>query len=145
MNEIENASANFLDQYSDIAFLWEETLDDYFEKFLKTGADLREEFIAKLRAESGDDVEEEQLEVEIEAFDAMNNKILDGVATRHPSLDEFDEKIIFLTEVKNRINSLPADSNIGWIKVDSKPLIRELQMIINQWIERFSSFLLVIP
>ena len=143
MNEIENASANFLDQYSDIAFLWEETLDDYFEKFLKTGVDLREEFIAKLRAESGDDVEEEQLEVEIEAFDAMNNKILDGVATRHPSLDEFDEKIIFLTEVKNRINSLPADSNIGWIKVDSKPLIRELQMIINQWIERFSSFLLV--
>ena len=143
MNEIENASANFLDQYSDIAFLWEETLDDYFQKFLQSGPDLREEFIKKLRAEAGDDIEEEQLEVEIEAFDAMNAKILDGVATQHPSLDEFDEKIVFLTEVKHRINSLPADSNIGWIKVDSKPLIKELQGIINQWIERFSSFLLV--
>jgi hypothetical protein len=30
MNEIENASSNFLDQYSDIAFLWEELLDEHF-------------------------------------------------------------------------------------------------------------------
>jgi hypothetical protein len=50
MNEIESASANFLDQYSDIAFLWEDTLDDYFNKFLQSGPDLREQFIAKLRA-----------------------------------------------------------------------------------------------
>ena len=30
MNEIENASANFLDQYADIAFLWEEKLEESF-------------------------------------------------------------------------------------------------------------------
>lgn len=126
MNEIENASANFLDQYSDIAFLWEEKLEESFEKFLATGPDLRQTFINKLRAEAGEDAEEEQIEVEIESFDAMNAKILKDVTTQHPNLDAFDEKIIFLTEVKHRINSMSALSDIGWIRVDSKPLIKDL-------------------
>ena len=106
MNEIENASANFLDQYSDIAFLWQEKLEESFEKFLQSGPDLRQTFIDKIRAEAGDDFEEEQIELEIESFDAMNLKILDGVVTQHPNLDAFDEKIIFLTEVKHRINAM---------------------------------------
>ena len=142
MNEIENASANFLDQYSDIAFLWEEKLEESFQKFLASGPNLREEFIKRIRAEAGEDAEEEQIEVEIESFDAMQGKILDGVITQHPDLDAFDEKIIFLTEVKHRINSMSSMSDIGWIRVDSKPLIKDLQAIINDWIDKFTQFLL---
>ena len=56
----------------------------------------------------------------------MNVKILDGVVTQHPNLDAFDEKIIFLTEVKHRINAMQSMSDIGWIRVDSKPLIKDL-------------------
>jgi len=48
LNEIEEASANFLDQYSDIKFLWEEELEVSFQKFLSEGPDLRETFIEKL-------------------------------------------------------------------------------------------------
>jgi hypothetical protein len=33
-------------------------------------------------------------------------------------------------------------SDIGWIRVDSKPLIKDLQSIINQWIDKFTQFLL---
>ena len=33
-------------------------------------------------------------------------------------------------------------SDIGWIRVDSKPLIKDLQNIINDWIEKFTQFLL---
>lgn len=142
MNEIENASANFLDQYSDIAFLWEEVLEESFQKFLATGPNLRETFIEKIRAEAGEDFEEEQIEIEIESFDAMNSKILDGVITQHPDLDAFDEKILFLTEVKHRINAMSSMSDIGWIRVDSKPLIKDLQIIINDWIDKFTQFLL---
>ena len=59
-----------------------------------------------MRSEAGEDIEEEQIEIEIESFDAMYGKILDGVVTQHPNLDAFDEKIIFLTEVKHRINAM---------------------------------------
>lgn len=32
-------------------------------------------------------------------------------------------------------------ADIGWLRVNSQPLIKELQIIINQWIEKFTSFL----
>lgn len=95
-------------------------------------------FIEQTRAEAGEDFEEEQIEMEIESFDAMERVILDGVTTQHPDLEAFDEKINFLTEVKHRINTMSAMSDIGWIRVDSKPLIKELQHIINQYIDKYT-------
>ena len=72
----------------------------------------------------------------------MQRAILDNVVTQHPDLDAFDEKIVFLTEVKHRINTMSSMSDIGWIRVDSKPLIKELQSIIQSWIDKFCKFLL---
>jgi hypothetical protein len=46
-----------------------------------------------------DDGEEE----EDETFKWMAIKILDGVETKRPGLEAFDEKITFLTKVKNDI------------------------------------------
>ena len=48
-------------------------------------------------------MEEEQREVEIENFDAMARKVLDGVVTKQPALEVFDAKITELYEYKNRI------------------------------------------
>lgn len=60
LNEIEEASANFLDQYADIKFLWEEELEVSFQKFLSEGPDLRETFIEQLtKVEEGVEIEEE--------------------------------------------------------------------------------------
>lgn len=42
-------------------------------------------------------------EIEDETFKWMAFKILDGVETRRPSLEAFDEKITFLTKIKNEI------------------------------------------
>jgi hypothetical protein len=33
------------------------------------------------------------------------------------------------------------NDDIGWLRVNSTPLIKELSTIINSWIERFTSFL----
>src|SRR5687768_7913765 len=33
--------------------------------------------------------------------------------------------------------------DIGWLRVNSTPLIRELQKTVNEWIEAYTSFLLV--
>jgi len=88
-----------------------------------------------------EELEEEQREVELESFDAMSNKILVGVTTQLPSLEAFAEKITSLHEVKNRIAVVKQFSDIGWIKVNSGPLIKELQIIIDEWINKFTKFI----
>ena len=86
-------------------------------------------------------IEEEALELEIENYDAMASKILDGIITKKPNLDVFDAEITRLYEYKSRINNMKASDDIGWLKVNSSPLIKELQQIINDWINRYTSFL----
>ena len=86
-------------------------------------------------------MEEEQREVEIENFDAMARKVLNGVVTKQPALEVFDAKITELYEYKHRIQSMRPNDDIGWLRVNSTPLIKELSTIINSWIERFTSFL----
>jgi len=142
LNEIENASEEFLSQYNDISFLWEEELEKYFENFLKSGPNLRDTFIESLKGD--ETLEEEQLELQIESFDAMASKIFEGVTTQMPALEVFDEKITHYHDVKNRIAQvgLKPQKDIGWIRVNSTPLIKDLQIIIEQWIDKFTSFLL---
>ena len=72
----------------------------------------------------------------------MADKILAGVVTRVPSLDDFDEKIQHLTTIKHEIHLMKSSVDIGWLRVNSSPLIKELQSTINEWIEKYTSFLL---
>jgi len=86
-------------------------------------------------------LEDEQIEMEIENFDAMSVKILEGVVTKQPALEVFDAEITRLYEYKSRIANMKPSADIGWLKVNSQPLIKELQSIINNWIDRFTSYL----
>jgi hypothetical protein len=86
---------------------------------------MREIFLEKLNQQT--DLEEEQIELEIENYDAMASKILKGVITRHPSFEIFDAEITRLYEYKARIAAMKPSSDIGWLKVNSSPLIKELQ------------------
>ena len=79
--------------------------------------------------------------MEIENFDAMARKVLDGDVTKQPALEVFDAKITELYEYKHRILGMKPNDDIGWLRVNSTPLIKELSTIINSWIERFTSFL----
>jgi hypothetical protein len=72
----------------------------------------------------------------------MAEKILVGVKTKRPDLDHFDEKISFLTKVKIQINEMKTTIDIGWLRVNSTPFIRELQKTVNEWVEAYTSFLL---
>jgi hypothetical protein len=136
---IEEYSRDFLDQYNDIAFLWEKDLETSFQEFLGEGPDVRDIFLKELKQDTS--LEEEQIELEIENFDAMAVKILDGVVTKQPALDVFDAEITKLYEYKARINSIKPSADIGWLRVNSSPLIKELQQTITEWIDRFTSFL----
>ena len=71
----------------------------------------------------------------------MSVKILEGVVTKQPALEVFDAEITRLYEYKARINSIKPSADIGWLRVNSSPLIKELQTTINDWIDKFTSFL----
>ena len=72
----------------------------------------------------------------------MAEKILDGVQTKKPSLQDFDEKITFLTSIKNQISEMKTSVDIGWLRVNSTPLIKELTITVTQWINTYTGFLL---
>ena len=56
----------------------------------------------------------------------MADKILDNVQTKKPGLEAFDEKITFLTQIKNEITEMKTSVDIGWLRVNATPLIKEL-------------------
>lgn len=72
----------------------------------------------------------------------MSYKILQGVVTKKPTLDKFDEKVIFLTQVKHNISEMKTPTDIGWLKVNSQPLKNALENIVTTWINKYTNFLL---
>lgn len=133
-HDIEVATAEFIAQYQDKEFLWKETLAESFQKFLDSGTDPREQDRTKV-TEDGE-IEED------ETFDRMADKVLVGVQTKKPELDAFDEKITFLTQIKNQISDMKTSVDIGWLRVNATPLIKELQNTVSQWIDTYTGFLL---
>lgn len=112
------ATGDFINQYEDKQFLWKETLEESFEAFLNTGICPREQKHVKINA----DGEEE----EDETFKWMAEKILNGVATKKPDLEAFDEKITFLTDIKAEIHAMKTTVDIGWLRVNATPFLKEL-------------------
>ena len=72
----------------------------------------------------------------------MAEKVLDGVHTKKPKLEAFDEKITYLYKVKNVIQGMEIQKNIGWLRIHSSPLRDALLTIVTTWIKKYTSFLL---
>jgi dynein heavy chain len=132
--DIVNSTDGFIGSYKDKEFLWKEKLEDSFREFLESGDDPREKVHLRKNADGEDE--------EDPTFAWMANRILDGVETRKPDLEAFDQKITFLYRMRNEINEMRPTVEIGWLKVNAMPLIKELQAIIKQWIDCYTNFLL---
>lgn len=106
---------------------------------------MKELYVAELESKkTGEEGEEAKIQEEIDNFDHMTSKILNQVVTRFPTLEIFDEKIQHLIDVKEKIATmmLKPTNDIGWLRINSTPLIKELEKTINQWIETYTNFLL---
>jgi hypothetical protein len=134
--DIQGATGEFLNQYQGKEFLWKETLEDSFKAFLESGTDPREQKHVKYN----DDGEEE----EDETFKWMAEKILTGVQTKKPSLEAFDDKISFLISIRDEIAeaAIKPAVDIGWLRVNATPLIKELEKTTVEWIAAYTGFLL---
>lgn len=143
LNDMEKLCGDFLNAYDNFRFLWEEELDEAFDKFIATGVDVREQFQKELeKAIEDEQLEEVQIEERKEFFEAMVRKIFNGVATRQPSLQQFDEQINHLVEIKEKIKQMQESNSVGWLKVDSLPIKEKLTQTIQFWIEKYTGFLL---
>lgn len=134
LTEIEDATKHFIHQYKDLEFLWKETLSQNFNAFLDLGDDPREKIHTKLNQDG--ETEED------ETFRWMADRILAGVQTKKPNLELFDDKITHLNRIKQQISEMKTSIDIGWVRVNSSPLIRELQKTVSEWIDAYTSFLL---
>lgn len=134
MDEIELGTDRFIERYKGFRFLWEETLEENFSAFLQTGQDPRQMKHTKLN-EDGEQEEDE-------SFEWMANKILDGVHTQKPSLEEFDKRISHYHKVKEEISAMSTSTPIGWLRVNSQPLQQKLNQIVDEWIKRYTGFLM---
>lgn len=140
MQDMENETKKFICKYDEFSFLWREDLEESFTIFLDTGV----EPCPKKKKPQGELNEEEDDEEETvdESYVWMSKKILQEVHTKRPTLESFDEKITFLTTIKNKIKDLQTPTDIGWIKVSSQPLKEDLKRTIDLWIHKYTNFLL---
>jgi len=58
-----------------------------------------------------------------------------------PSLERFDEEINKYKEVQDEIQALTTSKNIGWIRVDAKPIKQALSTTVTKWIFQYTSYL----
>jgi len=56
-------------------------------------------------------------------------------------MQSFDEQIEYYKKVAVQINELPNSDNVGWLKVDSRPIKNELIRLCDAWKSMYSSYL----
>lgn len=72
----------------------------------------------------------------------MANKILKGVVTKRPPLEYFNEKITELKSIQTKISEFKTPTDIAWLRINSLPLKNALSRLVEQWIDKWTLFLL---
>lgn len=109
------------------------------------GTDLKDIYVKECTSKyMSDDTEEMENNMRnaMDRYSYLEKKVFNGVTTRAPDLQAFDKKIEFLHSVKNSIDGQKVNHDIGWLKVSSQKLIEKLHATVNEWIEKYTQFLL---
>jgi dynein heavy chain, axonemal len=135
MRQMEIETDKFIEKYGELSFLWKEDIEVSFRQFLEGAGEMS---VRMKPVEGGEDGEME----EDESYKWMAEKILNGITVNRPSLDQFDEKITYLSSISAKIQEMETSSPRGWLKINSQPLKDSLSSIINSWIKKYTKFLL---
>lgn len=57
-------------------------------------------------------------------------------------IQAFEAKIIEFQSIQDEINLLPNTQDIGWLRIDSKPLRSQMQYWAGKWVSLFSDYML---
>ena len=108
-----------------LRYLWTESIDKSFEKFLQEGArDLVEGF------------EEEGL-----SFRDIMARIKVDIGRQIPTLDQFDKQIVEFKNLKTELSNMKTPVDIHWLRVGAQPVKLALVSFARQWEEKYVDFL----
>jgi hypothetical protein len=108
LDGLENECDKYRDSFNHLEKFWNQDPQKTFEKFLEE----EKEPVQVIIGEDGNEIEEEGDE---------NNPLMDGVITRLPKFELFDEKILELKEIKAKMQTIKNSQVIGWLNVNANP------------------------
>lgn len=125
LDDTEHKCIEYRSSFTQYEFLWMESIEETFERFLTTDAhDIIEGF------------EEEGM-----TFKDIMGRIKVDIGRPVPSLDEFDKKITFFAELKETLRSMKTPVDIYWLRVNSLPVKLKLVSFANDWEQKYTLFL----
>jgi len=125
IDDTEQKCMDYRDTFMQHKFLWTDSLEKTFEKFLSTDAHALVEGF-----------EEEGM-----TFAGIMERIKVDIGRSIPQLDEFDQKIVFFSDMKNNLSNLKTPIDIHWLRVNVQPVKIKLVSYARQWEDKHTSFL----
>jgi dynein heavy chain len=120
----------------------EEALDKYKETFTKHELlwtkDLNEAF-----QEWWEEVSVEPPRPEVEATEDGEEAaaVDDTPLPKAPPLEAFDAAITKYTEIRDEVNVLEVRQDVGWVRIDSRPVRQQVLYWADQWLSLYTDFL----
>jgi len=129
LKETEQSCKDFRDVFMKFEHLWTKDLQESFKEWWEEVAVVPpepEDAVAEAEEGEGEKkpVEEEQEEKE-----------------KYPPIEAFDAKITEYADIKTQCNALPSEQDIGWLRVDAKPIRAQLLYWATQWMALYTDYL----
>jgi dynein heavy chain len=125
IDNTEEKCMEYRDTFMQHSFLWMDSIDKSFEKFLSEGAhDLVEGF------------EEEGMN-----FRQVMDRIKVDIGRPIPKLAEFDKKIEFFAKMKQDLSNIKTPEDIHWLRINVQPVKIALVKFAKEWEDKYTNFI----
>lgn len=127
INKIIERAESKKNQYEPYKMLWSSNPEESFKIFLVKDVSAR----TKLEMEDPNYDDPDKL-----------NPIMEGITTKIPPFETFDDRIQELKKIKKEVLHLPAIEDIEWLRINSGPLKNSLENKADYWINMYTNFFL---
>jgi len=111
-------------------YLWKQDLDVAFSEFWE------QESLAAPDPEETVEAKKDETEKKDEDEDDVKKK-----NPSKPPLEAFEKRIMKYKSVRDEVNNLVNHQDMGWLRVDSKPVRTQILYWANKWVSMFTNFL----
>jgi dynein heavy chain len=127
INKIVDRAETKKNQYEPYKMLWSSNPEEAFKLFLTKEVSART-----------------KLELEDPTYDDPDkiNPIMEGITTKIPPFETFDDRIQDLKKIKKEVLHLQSIEDIEWLRINTGPLKNSLENKADYWINMYTNFFL---